>query len=134
MQRGWLPHREGFLKINTDAAVCNDGSFLSVVVRNDGGTLVEAHSFKATIQDPTIAKLWAIRQAFLICVKNGWKKVCCETDAKNVVHMLNDDNSNYHWSAVSMLKEILQLRGLFVCINFSWRNRFCNRPAHEIAK
>lgn len=85
---GALPIR--ILKINVDATVRSNGSFLSMVARNRNGKLMEAHSFKLCCRDPMIAELWAIGQALMVCVRNGWRSVLCETDAKNSVFCLNE--------------------------------------------
>lgn len=106
-----------------------------MVVQNSRGSLLEIHSFKVPIQDPVIAELWSIRQAICICIKNEWKQVCCDTEAKNVARMLTKGHAtSCHWSAFSFLKEILRLGEHFVSINFSWCYRDCNSVAHEIAK
>lgn len=135
MFREWRPPQEGFLKINTDAAVRINGSVLSMVVRNRRGALLETHSFRVPTQDPAIAELWTIRQAIRICIRNQWKHVCCETDAKNVVHMLTEGQAtSYHWSATPIFKEISGSNGFLDSITFPWCNRECNRLAHEMSK
>lgn len=72
LRRGWTPPVRGFLKVNVDAAIRNHGSFLNMVVCNNSGNLVEAHSFKATTRDSMIAELWAVRQAiWSVFIKGG---------------------------------------------------------------
>lgn len=130
---GALPIR--ILKINVDATVRSNGSFLSMVARNRNGKLMEAHSFKLCCRDPMIAELWAIGQALMVCVRNGWRSVLCETDAKNSVFCLNEGiTKNMHWSTENMVKEIWFLRSSFDFINFSWCNRRYNNLAHLCAK
>lgn len=71
MMRSWIPPPRGVLKINVDAALRSNGSFLSTVVRNACGDFIKAHFFKVITQDSMIAKLWTVRQALMICNQNG---------------------------------------------------------------
>lgn len=56
--RRWTPSPRGILKINSNAMVRSYGSFLSMVVRNNSGDLMESHFFKVTTQDYMIAELF----------------------------------------------------------------------------
>lgn len=99
------------------------------------GQIIEAHSFKVSSGDSMLAELMAVKEAMLLSLKNDWKDIVCKSDAKNIIDCLNGGNSNrLHWTMDSVLKEILNLRCLFINVCFVWCNCNVNRRAHMVAK
>lgn len=73
--RGWMPPHEGCIKINSDAAIKGEYSFLSLVARDECGRGIEARVFKFGTSDPSVAEFMAIQKVILLSLPNGWKNV-----------------------------------------------------------
>ena len=82
----WKPPEEGWVKINTDAAIDNIAGVAAtgVVARDHGGRVVVARTTKIPrMTDAYAAKLLAVRDASALAVEKGWQKVVIETDLPN---------------------------------------------------
>lgn len=123
------------LKINSDAAMRGNGSFLDIMVKDEAGDLVDAHSFKVNTQDPMIVELLAVWQALTVSVQYGWKNICYDIDSKTPVQSLNDGNFNgLHWSTESITNDTARLCRFFDKVSFLWCYRNCNRLTHVATK
>lgn len=116
---GWRQPPRGAIKINSDAAVRRNHSFFGVVARKEDGDIVEAHSFKASTNNPLAAKLMAIKKAILVSIDNGWHDIVCESDAQIIIDCLNGENHKHlHWKMKPIVKVILSLCSMFCSVRF----------------
>ena len=82
----WKPPEEGWVKINTDAAIDNIAGVAAtgVVARDHGGRVVVARTTKIPqMTDAYAAELLAVRDTSALAVEKGWQKVVIETDLPN---------------------------------------------------
>lgn len=123
------------IRINMDATIRGNQSFLGVVAWKEDGKILEAHAFKVNINNPLAVELMAIQRAILVSIKNGWEDIVCESDAQTAINYLNDANrKKMQWKVEPIVKDILSSCRLFSSINFVWCNRSLNRVAHLLAK
>lgn len=77
---------------------------LGIVARNDGD-IIEVHASKVNVTDPMVAELLAVKEAIQISLKNGWRNILCESDARVVVQCLNGGSlKNLYWKLEPILK------------------------------
>lgn len=115
----WKPPTRGIIKLNSDAAVRDNWSYLGIMTRNDRGEILEVHSPKICTQSPLVAELMAVKEAMLVCLSNGWKHVECEYNTKSIIQGLNEgNNKGFHWTTKSIFKEIRNLSRHFVNVYF----------------
>nr|POE90966.1 at-hook motif nuclear-localized protein 1 [Quercus suber] len=69
-----------------------------------------------------------------LAVKEGWKSVIFEGDAKNCFDPLINPDLSLEWLTHNIICNIRSLAVAFVFVNFCWVRRTCNFAAHEAAK
>ena len=80
----WTPPPEGVLKLNTDAAFCEQSKMakLGVVCRDSTGVVhFNAHGSRKEIQTPLQAELLALLFGLEIAIDKGYKNILLETDS-----------------------------------------------------
>ncbi|XP_048334803.2 uncharacterized protein LOC125423727 [Ziziphus jujuba] len=124
------PH---FIKLNTDAAIRDGTSMIGVVARDHLGEVLKIRAVSFPSDNPELAEAYGIFQGLLLASKEGWTKLVCESDAKNIISSLNGSNLQLsHWAAEEVLKDILLMQGLFQDVVFVWAPRNSNFLAHFV--
>nr|XP_048330711.1 uncharacterized protein LOC125422661 [Ziziphus jujuba var. spinosa] len=81
----WRRPSEGFIKINTDAAMSKQGSVLAFIARNEKGGTMHIHTFKSDVFIPEVEEMEAILRAMQAATHFGWNKVYRESDVAVVI-------------------------------------------------
>ncbi|KAK9995900.1 hypothetical protein SO802_020586 [Lithocarpus litseifolius] len=130
----WSPPPSGCIKLNVDAATRSSGSALAVVARNHLGDVLSIWVKKYHNSSPAIAEAESLYWAMNLAVKEGWKSVILEGDAKNCFDPLINPDLSPEWHTHNIICNIHSLAIAFDSVNFRWVRRTCNSTAHEAAK
>ena len=121
------------IKINVDAAISDQRSTLSVVVRNEKGELLKAWAKHTdggdTLEANTHAVLWALELALL----EGFQDIIIEGDAKLCLDAIGDKSVS-SWTIGSLIDNIGERSNFFMSFSFCWVKRDANYVAHALAK
>nr|XP_023873275.1 uncharacterized protein LOC111985849 [Quercus suber]POE84816.1 hypothetical protein CFP56_75830 [Quercus suber] len=132
--KNWSPPPSDCIKLNVDAATKSSSSTVAVVARNHLGKVLSIWAKKHHSSSPVIAEAESLYWAMNLAVKEGWKSVIFEGDAKNCFDPLINPNLSPKWLTHNIICNIRSLAVVFVFVNFCWVQRTCNSAAHEVAK
>ncbi|XP_012827739.1 PREDICTED: uncharacterized protein LOC105949019 [Erythranthe guttata] len=124
----------GWIKINTDCSFSNGTTYTSVLVRNENGSIIFAHSMKHDCQDPLDAESLAIKEACQFVNSAKIENVIFEADSLNVMTFINDPSHNSHWTAKVNVEAIKRFWFLWPTWKFRYSSRNSNFAAHYLAK
>lgn len=94
------------VKINSDAAVKEEVSAMGIVAKDHRGEVLQIKASFLRVNLPELAKAYGILQGLITAKKEGWQRVCCESDAKNVVMVLHHSSTiGHHWAAKGVIKD-----------------------------
>ncbi|XP_039072016.1 uncharacterized protein LOC120219245 [Hibiscus syriacus] len=133
----WIPPPKGFLKLNVDAAVCNDWrkSGVGGLLRDEAGKIMGSFKESADPGPPTLLELVAIKRGVLIFehilqrFKNRW---IVESDSKLVVDWVKNLDSS-PGVFLHLVKDIVaMIRVLEGAIR--WVDKTANIEADSLAK
>ncbi|KAL2940934.1 hypothetical protein RDABS01_029284 [Bienertia sinuspersici] len=131
----WASPSMGTYKINSDAAMFEDGSVgLGVIARDYMGDVMLSSSWRVQgVNAVDVAEAMAARHALKIAVEAGLRKVILETDCKKLVNHLKKGccDLTYFGRVVS---DILQIASVCNEISFSHVKRSGNLVAHKLAR
>ncbi|KAL0297690.1 UNVERIFIED_CONTAM: hypothetical protein Sradi_6821100 [Sesamum radiatum] len=131
----WSLPRQGWVKINFDAATFANGSESGwgVVARSDSGQCLAWASCRlARSASPEVAEAVAAREAACLAFRFGWRYVIIEGDCEPLVLKLQ--SSSFDFSCTSpIVHDIKSLISNLSCC-FSLVRRTGNRVAHSIAR
>ena len=130
----WSPPPSGCIKLNVDAATRSSGSALTVVARNHLGEVLSILAKKHHSSSPAIAEAESLYWAMNLVVKEGWKSVIFEGDAKNCFDPLINPNLSPEWLTHNIICNIRSLAIAFDFVKFCWVRRTCDSAAYEAAK
>nr|POE61325.1 stigma-specific stig1-like protein 3 [Quercus suber] len=95
--KNWSPPPSDCIKLNADAATRSSGSALAVVPRNHLGEVLSIWAKKHHSSSPAIAEAESLYWAMNLAVKEGWKSVIFEGDAKNCFDPLINLDLSPEW-------------------------------------
>ncbi|XP_060667886.1 uncharacterized protein LOC132799609 [Ziziphus jujuba] len=99
------------IKINTDAAVKEGKSMIGVVARNHLGEVQKIKAVRLQSDIPELAEAFGVLQGLKLASKEGWSKVWCQSDARNVITKINNPTGqNTHWAAEGIFTDIVRLK------------------------
>ena len=130
----WSPPPSGCIKLNVDVAMRSSGSALVVVARNHLAEVLSIWAKKHHNSSPAIAEAEALYWAMNLAVKEGWKSVIFEGDAKNCFDPFINPDLSPDWLTHNVICNIRSLAVAFDFVNFCWVRRSCNSAAHVAAK
>ena len=131
----WSPPPSGCIKLNVDAAFQQDPvSALAVVARNHLGEVLSIWAKKHHSSSPVIAEGEALYWAVNLAIKEGWKSVIFEGDAKNCFDPLINPDLSPEWLTHNIIYNICSLVVAFDFVYFCWVRRSCNSAAHVAVK
>lgn len=130
----WSPPSFGCIKLNVDTVTESSGSALAVVARNHLGEVLSIWAKKHHSSSLAIAEAESLYWAMNLVVKQGWKSMIFEGDAKNCFDPLINPDLSPEWLIHNIICNIRSLAVAFGSINFCWVRRTCNFAAHEVAK
>ncbi|XP_023891999.1 uncharacterized protein LOC112003997 [Quercus suber] len=116
--KNWSPPPSDCIKLNADAATRSSGSALAVVPRNHLGEVLSIWAKKHHSSSPAIAEAESLYWAMNLAVKEGWKSVIFEGDAKNCFDPLINLDLSPEWLTHNIICNIhsLALLLLFLLI------------------
>ncbi|KAL2905838.1 30S ribosomal protein S15 [Bienertia sinuspersici] len=116
----WKPPEESIYKINTDAALFEDGkSVLGMILRDHMGDVFLVNSLAA-------------RHAIKIAIGAGFQKVVLESDCIKLVNYLKEGKDE-HDAFRAVARDVLILAANVKSIRYSFVRRTCNKAPHELA-
>lgn len=128
----WTPPLHGAIKINCDAAVSQNISYVAIVARDWRGKMVFAMTKRVETTIPVQAEAeainWATQQA--LCL--GTRHVIVESDAKICIDALRKPTKESPWRIAVLITDTLRLAKFLQNIQFSWIPRSANN-AHGLA-
>lgn len=105
------PH---YIKINTDAAIKNGVSMIGIVARDHQGEVLKVKAMPLHSNNPELAEAFGVLQNLISAKEEGWSRIWCESDARNIILNLNNLNlQTMHRLVEGIIKDILQLKSNF---------------------
>ena len=132
----WQKPELGRLKINVDASFieANREGTTALVIRDQDGELRLAQAlWYADVSSPLIMEARAIRDAIRLVVDRHFQAVDFETDAKEVIKMMEDPGGGRSEIA-TICREIKDLTGFIASISIRFVGRLANMAAHACAR
>nr|POE46277.1 putative ribonuclease h protein [Quercus suber] len=116
--KNWSPPPSDCIKLNVDAATKSSSSTVAVVARNHLGKVLSIWAKKHHSSSPVIAEAESLYWAMNLAVKEGWKSVIFEGDAKNCFDPLINLDLSPEWLTHNIICNIhsLALLLLFLLI------------------
>ena len=114
----WSPPPFGCIKLNVNAATRSLGFALAVVARNHLGEVLSIWAKKYHSSSPAIAKAKSLYWAINLVVKEGWKSMIFEGDAKNCFDPLINPDLSPKWFTHNIIYNICSLAVAFDSVNF----------------
>ena len=132
---GWRPPEEGFVTINTDAAIKReDGKGGAGGVARSSCSFLGAWSKPYPgVTDPFIAEAMAVRDGVIFACLRGYTHVIMEMDCSEVANLWTTRHDSRSVVAPILL-EIGELSGSFTFFDIRHIVRSANGPAHICAK
>ncbi|KAJ8773150.1 hypothetical protein K2173_028327 [Erythroxylum novogranatense] len=132
---GWEPPDAGWLKINTDGAVCRASgrSGAGGVFRYSDGKWVLGFTHHLKSCTPFFAELWAVYDALFLAWSNGFSNIVVEVDNSDVAALLNSSRpSRFDRTPLMECVHALLHRHWHVVIQHTFRE--ANAVADALAK
>ncbi|PON97174.1 Ribonuclease H-like domain containing protein [Trema orientale] len=132
-QKQWLPPPEGWMKINSDACMRENGSVGATLARNRSGSIVRAHATFLDFEDPLVAESAALLSSIGLALDNGFENVIFEVDCEVLARAINNSMDDLSWDARSVLMDCKQLLQQLTLWEVDWVPREVNCDAHNVA-
>ncbi|KAL4326271.1 hypothetical protein GQ457_11G005490 [Hibiscus cannabinus] len=129
----WQAPQEGWIKINTDAAVAGSDRLATIggVFRDHTGKWIFGFSRKVGVSTVLIAELWAIHDALQRAWDRGLRKINLESDCLDAVRILNGKSTSLLGNG--LVATIFKLLRYDWTVSISHINRACNGVADRLA-
>ncbi|PON50147.1 hypothetical protein TorRG33x02_315700 [Trema orientale] len=85
----WKFPPPGIIKLNVDAALGRDISFVGIVARDHFGKLIKCWTFKGPTAIPEVAEAFRMVKALEVAIVEGWGSIICEGDAQDITKAIN---------------------------------------------
>ena len=93
----WTPPMQDWVKLNVDGAFSRThGLGCGGLLRRSDGSFVEGFMFHPNHGDSLTAELWALVLGLKLAWQRGYHKVIVETDASEVIHLLERKDISQH--------------------------------------
>ena len=129
----WNRPEQGAVKINCDAAVGLDHSFIAIVARDWRGDLIFSLSKWVETNLPLQAEAKAINLATCVAVNCGFENVVVESDAKTCIEALEAPIDAVPWRISTITADTLSWAFCGQQFIFRWSPRESNKAAHVLA-
>uniref|UniRef100_A0A2N9I2Q1 CCHC-type domain-containing protein n=1 Tax=Fagus sylvatica TaxID=28930 RepID=A0A2N9I2Q1_FAGSY len=130
----WEKPGRGVIKLNFDAAIGMDFSYVAVVARDWRGELVFALSKKAKTIIPLQAEMEAIWWSMQLALSHGFSAICFESDSSSCIEALLKPAASIPWRIRRCVLDVLSLAADFPDWSFRWIHREANGAADSLAK
>lgn len=81
------------IRINSNAAITQGRSTIDIVARNHFGEVQKIMAVHFQYDIPEVAEAYRVLQALKLAIEGKWTKVCCISNAWNVIEKINHPNS-----------------------------------------
>ena len=130
----WKPPEEGYFKVNSDAALFDDGTVgCGAVMRDELGEVMDA---TAVVYDGRLeideAEAYAARHALQIAIEAGLRNLILETDCLKLVNYLKNGVVEAS-SFGNLVGDILECGKVCSSLSFAYVGRNGNKVAHKLA-
>ena len=132
----WTPPKKEVLKVNTDASFDVDTSSGStgVVVRDYRGAMLRGQAlWYDHVSSARVMEAVAIRDGVRLAVERGYARVIIESDAKEVIQLLDDDELDRS-ELKPICQEIRETMRAFPSFSVTFVGRDANQAAHLCAR
>ncbi|XP_048435986.1 uncharacterized protein LOC125475314 [Pyrus x bretschneideri] len=131
----WGPPCSPFLKVNVDASweAQSKGGYAGVVIRDHEGKFVAAKRGRVGATSVAAAEAAAILLGCELAVELELDCIIVESDSRENIHCLTQDNSRGSWEAFPDISKALRIGGNFQDCRWSWTPRSANLAAHALA-
>ncbi|KAL9255806.1 Transcription termination factor MTEF1, chloroplastic-like protein [Drosera capensis] len=133
--RSWQPPPFGRVKINVDAAVQVEATFVGCIARNHQGKVLKAYCAKLPAFDPLTAEAEGYKAPARWAISTGFEDVIIEGDAKRVVDSCNKGvRAPYGWQVATTLQCIQGLSRSLEATEVKFVPRERNTAAYELCQ
>ena len=129
----WNKPEQGAVKINCDAAVGLDHSFIATMARDWRGDLIFSLSKRVETNLPLQAEAEAIILATCVVVNRGFENVVVESDAKACIEALKAPSDAVPWRISTIIADTLSWAYHGQQFVFRWSPSESNKAAHVLA-
>ncbi|XP_048317924.1 uncharacterized protein LOC125418436 [Ziziphus jujuba] len=130
----WRKPPSQCIRINTVAAVKGGTSMVGIVARDQQMEIQKIKAVKCCSNIPEVAEAFGILQGMKLAKEEGWNKIWCESDARNIVTSINNPDAQIsHWAAAGIISDIVQLKSEFQEAHLMWIPREKNFLAHFVS-
>lgn len=77
---------------------------------------VKALEFQTVL--PEVAESFAVYHAVLMAIHEGWRMICCESNAKIAINKFNNHSSKVHWQAENFFCSVVDISCAYNSISF----------------
>lgn len=132
VERWKCPH-SGWLKLNTDATLCDGKVALAFVIRNENGVIIHLASKLVDCETALEAEILAILLATEEAEALGWNKIIWSTDSANSAKEINSSKDPDGWNTRD---NILHIKARFAIFNWQirWNHRSSNFLDDKVAR
>lgn len=74
------------IKINSDAAIKDGVCMVGIMARDHAGAVIQIKAVKFDFDNQNLDEAFWVLQALLLAKEEGWDRVWCESDARNVIN------------------------------------------------
>ncbi|KAB1201744.1 hypothetical protein CJ030_MR2G023038 [Morella rubra] len=129
----WVPPPCGWLKVNMDVAIRQNGSYIAIFVRDSYSSLCLVYIERLVAMDPIVREAFAWAEAVSLARWLKWDKVLFECDSLLVCKDVLFGEPPQLWAASGMVEHIWFC--LLECHDWriAWVSRKCNLQAHLLA-
>lgn len=129
----WENPPNGFIKLNVDSS-CKDHNSIAAggVVRDTTGTWISGFSSKLGVGSPLLAEIWALYLGFQLLDSMGHTAAIIETDASDLIHLINEGDLT-HYPYANLVLECRQTLRLHDDWSLKHVFREANGVAHALA-
>ncbi|PON90446.1 hypothetical protein TorRG33x02_137310 [Trema orientale] len=91
----------GMIKLNADAALGRDISFVGIVARDHFGKLIKCWIFKGPTAISEVAKAFGMVKALEVAFVEGHGSIFCEGDAQDIIKAINGNPHSLSWESLT---------------------------------
>lgn len=132
----WVPPREGWIKVNSDAALnqkMNKAGW-GIVARDSCGNVLSTWAIpRSSCSEARLEEALALRKAMIQARQQGWRRVEFESDCKMIIDKVTGDAEEDSLTS-TVIRDIRNLQSYFYKCCFSFARRENNYVSHRIAK
>lgn len=128
----WSPPPAHLVKYNCDGSFKDGKASIGVLGRNNIGTIIDGHGCLVKASSPLHAEVLAIREGCSLAYQRNFHSAYIESDSLVAISLASSDTTP-PWHVAAVVEDI-RIIASRLNLKFYFIPRFCNAPAHWIAK